>query len=127
MAEGFARSWGKGMLEAHSAGSRPADSVNPWAVLVMNEKGIDLSRCKPKGTGVFEGQSFDWVVSMGCRDTCPMVEAKNFLEWKIPDPRGEDLRGFRRIRDEIENEVKEFIDKIVGKEATAEEDHGKAF
>ncbi len=120
MAEGFARSLGKGLLEAHSAGSRPAESVNPWAVLVMREKGIDLSRSKPKGAQVFEGQIFDRVVGMGCQDTCPAVRARDHRTWQISDPRGQDLTVFRRVRDEIEARVKEFINEV-----SAEDVHGK--
>ncbi len=112
MAEGFARRFGKGVAEAHSAGSRPGAEVNPLAVEVMGEAGIDISGRVPKGFSEVPGEAIDYVVMMGCRDECPVVPARERIEWDIPDPKGKGIDVFRGVRDEIGRKVKRLVEEI---------------
>jgi protein-tyrosine-phosphatase len=109
MAEAFARIHGAGTIEAHSAGSRPSGKINPKAVEAMAELGYDLTTHGSKGLDDFNGQDFDAAVTMGCGDACPMVKAKQRLEWQIPDPREMLPEEFRKVRDTIEAKVKELL------------------
>jgi len=86
----------------------------------MGESGMDISRSKPKGFIDLKGKEFDYVITMGCQDTCPFIPAKKHIDWAITDPRGKGLEFFREIRDEIKNKIQEFI-------KTAEENNGKTF
>lgn len=88
MAEGFAQRLGADVLEIYSAGSRPSGKVDPEAVRVMAELGIDISRHRPKGFNEIPQKRFDYVVSMGCSDICPFVPANRHIDWQIPDPKG---------------------------------------
>jgi arsenate reductase (thioredoxin) len=109
MAEAFARLHGKEQVEAMSAGSRPSGRVNPMAVEAMKEIGYDLTKHSSKGLADFDGQQFDAAVTMGCGDECPLVLARQRLEWQIPDPKGLQLEQFREIRDLIEKRVVELL------------------
>ena len=112
MAEGFAKHYGKGGIEAYSACSRPGDRVNPSAVRAMREKGIGISRQKPKGFDQVPQIEFDYVITMGCQDACPIIPAKARIEWDIPDPRGKSIDAFRDARDEIGRKVEELVEVI---------------
>ena len=112
MAEGFARLYGREKVAVFSAGSQPAGEINPLAVEVMREKGIDISEKKPKSFSELSEKNFDVVVEMGCKDACPYVPGKERIEWDIPDPKGQALDEFRRVRDEIETRVKKLLEKI---------------
>ncbi len=114
MAEGFAGHFGRGVVEAFSAGSRPGVEVNPLAVEVMEEAGIDISNRPPKGFSDLPEDATDFVVMMGCRDTCPIVPATERIEWDIPDPKGKGIDAFRRVRDEIGRKVKSLVDELRG-------------
>jgi arsenate reductase len=105
IAEGWARHLGKGALEAYSAGSKPSGKVNPDAVKVMSEAGIDISGQPSKGFLDLPVKEFDYVVTMGCKDVCPFVPAKKHIEWQIEDPKGKDLDFFRKARDVIKMKV----------------------
>ena len=109
MAEGFARALGKGILEAHSAGSKPSGQINPQTIEVMREKGIDLSGHLSKGPETLPPRPFDYVVTMGCGDACQTVPAKERIEWNISDPKGKGLAEFRKVRDEIEEKVRSLL------------------
>lgn len=113
MAEGFANVLGKGIVEAYSSGSKPAGAVNPDAISVMKEAGIDISQNKSKGFSELETHEFDYVITMGCNDICPLVPAKLNLAWEIEDPKGKDMQFFRKIRDKIEAKVKDLIKNIL--------------
>jgi len=102
MAEGFAGHHGKGKIESFSAGSKPALEVNPLAVEVMREKGIDISQQKPRSFLDFSETRFELAVTMGCEETCPAALAKKIVDWQIPDPKGKPIDFFRQVRDEIE-------------------------
>lgn len=112
MAEAFARIHGAGAVEAFSSGSRPSGRINPKAVEAMREVGYDLSTHQSKGLADFNGQEFDAAVTMGCGDECPLVIAKQRVDWKIPDPRDMTPEQFRDVRNLIESKVKELIEKL---------------
>jgi arsenate reductase len=112
MAEGFANKLGQGKIEVHSAGSNPSNEVDKMAIKVMKEKGIDISGQKSKGFGDLKEKDFDYVITMGCKDVCPFVPARQRIEWDIPDPTGKPIEAFREIRDLIERKVKEFIENL---------------
>lgn len=105
MAEGFALYYGAGKLEVYSAGSRPSGEVNPQAVKVMAEAGIDISAQRSKGFNDLPIRQFDYAVTLGCQDICPLVPAERHIEWEIEDPAGKDSETFRRVRDEIKEKV----------------------
>ena len=112
MAEAFAHIHGAGNVEAFSAGSRPSGRVNPKAVEAMKELGYDLTTHLSKGLDDFNGKLFDAAVTMGCGDECPLVIAKQRLDWKIPDPRDMTPEQFRKVRNLIEAKVKELLQSL---------------
>jgi len=112
MAEGFARHLGKGIIEAYSAGSKPSDNVNPMAIEVMKEKGIDISSYKSKGFYDLSVKDFDYSVTLGCKDICPFAPADKHMEWAIPDPKGRDREFFVKIASIIESKVMTLIKEI---------------
>ena len=109
MAEAFARMHGGEGVEAHSAGSRPSGRVNPKAVNAMKEVGYDLTKHESKGLAEFNGKEVEVAVTMGCGDECPLVVAKQRVDWQIPDPRDMTQEEFRGVRDLIEQKVKSLI------------------
>jgi arsenate reductase len=112
MAEGFARKFAQGKIEAFSAGSKPSGKVNETAIEVMKEAGIDIAQQRSKGFDELPEKAFDYVVTMGCGDVCPFVPAKKRTEWDIPDPKGKALEVFRETRDIIKNKVLELIENL---------------
>lgn len=112
MAEAFANIHGKGRVEAFSAGSKPSGVVNLKAIETMKELGYDLTKHKSKSVEDFLKMSFEYVVTMGCGDECPFIPAKHRLDWQIPQPKDMDKDEFRKVRDMIEEKVKELIEKI---------------
>jgi len=110
MAEGFARSFSDDRARVHSAGSRPSGSIDPRAVRLMAEKGVDLAGQRSKGLADLpEDVTWDYVVTMGCRDACPHLAAAHRLDWALPDPKPLGDDGFRRVRDEIERRVRSLL------------------
>ena len=109
MAEGFARLYGKGRVEAFSAGSRPSGRVNETAIEVMKDAGVDISSHLSKGFDALSQKEFDVVVTMGCGDECPFVPAKRRVDWQISDPKGKPVEFFRDVRDEIRGKVQGLI------------------
>ncbi len=112
MAEAFARMHGGAKIEAHSAGSRPSGRVNPKAIEAMRELGYDLTQHTSKGLDSFNGSEVEVAVTMGCGDECPLVLAKQRVDWKIPDPREMSPEEFRGVRDLIERQVKSLIEQL---------------
>ena len=112
MAEAFADYLGKGSIQAERAGSRPSGMVNPDPVQIMKEKGIDLSQKISKSVQDLSGAPYDYVVTMGCEEACPVVPIEGALAWDIPDPKGKDLSVFREVRDLIGGKVKALLEEI---------------
>lgn len=112
MAEAFARIHGADRVAAFSAGSRPSGRINPKAIEAMSELGYDLRAHSSKGLADFNGQDFDAAVTMGCGDACPMVNAKQRVDWQIPDPREMPPEQFREVRDLIESKVKQLLQTV---------------
>jgi len=95
-----------------SAGSEPADQVNPVAVQAMSEKGIDISRELPKLLQDSAVREADVVITMGCGDACPFYPGKRYEDWELDDPAGQNLDQVRPIRDEIESRVRMLIREL---------------
>jgi arsenate reductase len=112
MAEGFANAFGQGRLEVYSAGSSPSSQIDPLVIEVMKEKGIDLSGKRPKGLNDLPSIEMDYLITMGCEETCPALLAKQVIEWQIPDPKGKPIEVFRQVRDLIEQKVKTILEEI---------------
>jgi protein-tyrosine-phosphatase len=112
--EAFARIHGSGVLEAASAGSRPSGSINSLAIAAMRERGYNLASHASKGLSEVSRERLDYLITMGCGDECPWVPAAHREDWVLPDPKGLDGEGFRRLRDEIERRVVDLIDRIKG-------------
>ena len=109
MAEGFARRHGAGKIAAWSSGSRPSGKVNETAVALMEERGVDMSGHRSKGLDSLPKQTWDWVITMGCGDACPFVPSKGKEDWAIPDPKNMSRDEFRKVRDLVEEKVKDLI------------------
>jgi arsenate reductase len=109
MAAGFLRSLSGDSVEVRSAGTAPADTINPVVVAAMDEVGVDLSQQTPKVLDPAVVQASDVVVTMGCGDECPYFPGTTYLDWELPDPAGQDLAAVRPIRDEIRRRVLELL------------------
>jgi arsenate reductase (thioredoxin) len=111
MAEAFAKYYGKEKISAFSAGNKPADRINPVVVESLKEKGIDISRNKPKQLNFQVAQEADLIITMGCNDQgiCPGPFFKPTVDWKLEDPKGKPIEKVREIRDEIEKRVKKLV------------------
>ncbi len=112
MAEGFARAFGEGIIEAYSAGSKPSGKVNPMAIEVMREVSIDISNNISKSFSELAVSNFDYVITMGCKDVCPIIPAYKHIEWQIDDPKGKDIDFFRKVREDISQKVSELIKSV---------------
>ncbi|KOT60637.1 phosphotyrosine protein phosphatase [Streptomyces rimosus subsp. rimosus] len=112
MAAAFLTHLGQGRIEVRSAGSAPADAVNPAVVAAMAEAGIDLSAEIPKVLTSEAVQASDIVITMGCGDVCPVFPGKKYLDWKLADPAGQGVEAVRPIRDEIERRVRSLLAEL---------------
>ncbi|CAD5956498.1 arsenate reductase ArsC [Streptomyces cyaneofuscatus] len=112
MAAAFLTHLSEGRVEVRSAGSAPADAVNPAAVQAMAEAGIDLSAETPKVLTVEAVRASDVVITMGCGDTCPVLPGKRYLDWKLDDPAGQGVEAVWPIRDEIEGRVRGLLAEL---------------
>ncbi|WP_460362881.1 arsenate reductase ArsC [Actinocorallia lasiicapitis] len=99
-------------VEVRSAGSAPADSVNPAVVEAMREVGIDLAAETPKVLTVEAVQSSDVCITMGCGDVCPIFPGKRYLDWTLDDPAGQGVEAVRPIRDEIKTRIEGLIAEL---------------
>ncbi|MDA0564377.1 arsenate reductase ArsC [Streptomonospora sp. S1-112] len=99
-------------VEVRSAGSAPADEVNPAVVEAMAEVGIDISAQTPKRLTPEAVESSDVCVTMGCGDACPVFPGKRYLDWELPDPAGRGVAAVRPIRDEIRARVEGLIAEL---------------
>jgi arsenate reductase (thioredoxin) len=99
-------------VEVRSAGSAPADQVNPAAVAAMAEEGIDISAEVPKVLTLDAVRESDVVITMGCGDTCPIYPGKRYEDWVLEDPAGQGIESVRPIRDEIRGRIEALISEI---------------
>jgi len=96
-------------VEVRSAGSAPADSINPAVVEALKEVGIDISHEQPKVLTTSAVEQSDVVITMGCGDACPFFPGKRYLDWVLPDPAGQGVADVRPIREQIQKLVEELI------------------
>ncbi|MFS0832159.1 arsenate reductase ArsC [Arthrobacter sp. 1P04PC] len=109
MAAAFLTTFSNGAIEVRSAGSAPADKVNPAAVEAMAEVGIDMSAEIPKVLTTEAVKESDVVITMGCGDTCPIFPGKRYEDWELADPAGKGVESVRPIRDEIKARIEALI------------------
>lgn len=109
MAAAFLTHLTLGKVEVRSAGSAPADSINPAVVEALKEVGIDISNEIPKVLTTSAVEQSDVVITMGCGDACPFFPGKRYLDWVLPDPAGQGVADVRPIRDQIKKLVEELI------------------
>ena len=114
MAAGLARKLGGDRVEVRSAGSDPAERVNPAAIAAMAEIGIDLHDAAPKLLETDAVREADVIVTMGCGDACPVFPGKRYEDWDLEDPAGKNLAQVRRIRDEIRSRVETLLESLGG-------------
>jgi arsenate reductase (thioredoxin) len=103
---------GEGRVHVRSAGSEPADRINPDVVTAMAEIGLDVSKQFPKPITDDAVRAADVVITMGCGDACPIYPGKRYEDWELADPAEADLDGVRRIRDEIAARVRRLLDEL---------------
>ena len=112
MAAAFARDLSGGRVDILSGGSEPADSVNPVAIEVMAEIGMDISSFVPQKFNDELLNAVDVVVTMGCGDTCPYIPGKRYIDWPLDDPKGRPVEDVRRIRNEIRDLVADLLTQL---------------
>ena len=112
MAAGFLQHLAGDWVEVRSAGSAPADSINPAVVIAMKEEGIDLSSQKPKILTDEDVGASDVVITMGCGDACPVYPGKRYEDWVLDDPAGQGIDSVRIIRDEIKQRVEHLLSEL---------------
>jgi arsenate reductase len=113
MAAGWLRHLAGDAVEVRSAGSEPAQCVNPAAVEAMREVGIDITDQSPRKLDYATAEASDVIVTMGCGDACPVFPGKRYADWKLDDPAGLGVEAVRPIRDEIGRRVRELVAELV--------------
>jgi len=113
MAAALLERYAEGRVDVRSAGSEPADQINPAVVEVMAEEGLDISKEFPKMLTDGVVQEADVVITMGCGDACPFYPGKRYEDWDLTDPAGKVVEEVRPIRDEIDRRVRELADELL--------------
>ncbi len=113
MAAGWLKELAGGRVEILSAGSAPADQINPVAVEVMREVGIDISGETPKILTTDSVAGSDVVITMGCGDTCPFFPGKRYEDWELTDPAGQSIDVVREVRDDIRGRVEALVNELL--------------
>ncbi|MEI6867931.1 MAG: arsenate reductase ArsC [Actinomycetes bacterium] len=113
MAAGYMRALSEGKIDVLSAGSEPKDQINPVAIAVMAEEGIDIANNVPKILTTEAVQESDAVITMGCGDVCPVFPGKRYEDWVLEDPAGQDLEKVREIRNQIKTKVQALIAELL--------------
>ncbi len=113
MAAGWLRHLAGDAVEVRSAGSAPADRINPSAVAAMAEVGIDIAANAPKLLEYDTAYASDVIITMGCGDACPVFPGKRYEDWKLDDPAGKGVDAVRPIRDEIRVRVEKLVAEIL--------------
>ena len=112
MAAALLDHYAAGRVRVRSAGSAPADEVNPAVVLAMEEIGLDLSQAYPKPLTDEGARAADVIVTMGCGDACPVYPGTRYLDWQLADPAGKGVEAVRPIRDDIARRVRALLDEL---------------
>ena len=112
MAAAYLSALSGGQVEVRSAGSAPADQVNPSAVAAMAEEGIDITAETPKVLTTEAVKESDVVITMGCGDACPIFPGKRYEDWELEDPAGKGVESVRPIRDDIKTRVLALMDSL---------------
>jgi arsenate reductase (thioredoxin) len=120
MAAGYLNHLSGGRIEVRSAGSEPADKINPVAVQAMAEDGIDIEAEQPKILTTEAVKASDVVITMGCGDTCPYYPGKRYEDWILDDPAGQGIEVVRPIRDQIRWRVEQLIGELQPMQSGAE-------
>lgn len=113
MAAGYLRHLAGGRVEVRSAGSIPAEQINPVAVEAMREEGIDITAEHPKILTTEAVQDSDVVITMGCGDACPIFPGKRYEDWKLEDPAGQGIDAVRLIRDDIRRRIETLLAELL--------------
>lgn len=113
MAAGYLRDVSGGRIEVRSAGSMPAEAINPVAVEAMREDGIDITAEQPKVLTTDAVQASDVVITMGCGDACPIFPGKRYEDWELTDPAGQGIDSIRPIRDEIKGRIEALAAELL--------------
>ncbi|MDK6274755.1 arsenate reductase ArsC [Pseudoglutamicibacter cumminsii] len=113
MAAGYLRHLAGGRVEVRSAGSIPAEQINPVAVEAMREEGIDITAEHPKILTTEAVQDSDVVITMGCGDACPIFPGKRYENWKLEDPAGQGIDAVRLIRDDIRQRIETLLAELL--------------
>jgi arsenate reductase len=113
MAAGWLRHLAGDQVEVRSAGSEPADQINPAAVEAMREVGVDITDQAPKRLGYETAQDSDVIITMGCGDACPVFPGKRYEDWKLDDPAGKGVDAVRPIRDEIRARIESLLRELI--------------
>ena len=113
MAAGYMRELSEGKVEVLSAGSAPKETINPQAIAVMTEEGIDIANQQPKILTTEAVLESDAVVTMGCGDACPFYPGKRYEDWVLDDPAGQDIEKVREIRNEIKARVELLLKELL--------------
>ena len=117
MAAGYLTALSDGQVEVRSAGSAPAERINPVAVQAMAEEGIDITAATPKVLTPDAVQASDVVITMGCGDACPFFPGVRYEDWELEDPAGKDLETVRRVRDDIRARVETLLKELLSARA----------
>jgi arsenate reductase len=113
MAAGWLRHLAGDKIEVRSAGSAPAETINPAAVEAMREVGIDITEQKPKILAYEVAQDSEVIITMGCGDACPIFPGKRYEDWKLDDPAGQGVDAVRPIRDEIKTRIEALLGDLI--------------
>jgi arsenate reductase (thioredoxin) len=114
MAAAFLRRRAGDAIEVRSAGTTPADEINPTVRAAMDEVEIDLGDAVPAGLEVDAVEASDVVITMGCGDACPVFPGKRYLDWELDDPAGRPIEEVRAIRDDIDRRVADLVAELTG-------------
>jgi protein-tyrosine-phosphatase len=120
MAAAFLRRIGRDRVVVRSAGSEPAEALNPAVVAALDEVGLDISGEQPKLLVDEMAETADVIITMGCGDACPVYPGKRYLDWELADPAGKPIEEVRPIRDEIERRVLALVAELVAQEERSE-------
>jgi protein-tyrosine-phosphatase len=119
MAAGYLTHLAGDQVQVLSAGSEPADQINPVAVQVMAEDGIDITAAAPKILTVDAVRDSDVVITMGCGDTCPIFPGKRYEDWDLDDPAGQGIDAVRSIRDDIKQRIQTLVAELLPDQISA--------